>query len=150
MSGERRLLVGLIATTLIAGCANAPSLDFGTPVNMHVSTTPTSVELDAPGWLADISAVYLCPSQPTRVPDNAAERVNWTPGRDCEFMGSYPSRDGLTMSLPLSGLKPERRPKFDAAADWWVVLLDLDGDRVSAAVNSQFHAPTTASSAPAA
>jgi hypothetical protein len=140
--GERRLLVGLIATALIAGgCANAPSLDFGTPVNLHVTTTPTSVELDAPGWLADISAVYLCPSEPARLPDNAAERVNWTPGPDCEFMGSYPGRDGLKLSMPLSGLQPERRPKFDAAADWYVVLLDLDGDRVSAAINSQFHAP---------
>jgi len=144
MLGERRLLVGLIATALIAGgCANAPSLDFGTPVNVHVSTTPTSVELDAPGLVADISAVYLCPSEPARLPDNAAERVGWTPGPDCEFMGSYPSRDGLTLSMPLTGLKPDRRPKFDAAADWYVVLLDLDGDRVGSAINSRFHGPAS-------
>jgi hypothetical protein len=56
-------------------------------------------------------------------------------------MGSYPGRDGLKLSMPLSGIQAERRPKFDAAADWYVVLLDLDGDRVSAAINSQFHAP---------
>ena len=148
--GERRLLVGLVtvlgAALVAGGCINAPSLDFGTPVNLHVSTTPTSVELDAPGWLADISAVYLCPSQPAHLPDNAAERVDWTPGPDCEFMGSYPSRDGLKLSMPVSGIHSERRPKFDAAVDWYVVLLDLDGNRVGSAINSQFHAPSPAAS----
>ena len=148
MVGKRQLLVrlvGLIATALtVGGCVNAPPLDFGSPVNMHVSTTPTSVELDAPGWLADISAVYLCPTEPARLPDNAADRVKWTPGPDCEFMGSYPSRDGLKLSMPVSGIHAERRPKFDAAPDWYVVLLDLDGDRVGSTVNSKFHAPSPA------
>ena len=146
MGGKRRLLVTLAATALMAGgCVGSSSLDFGTPVNLHISTTPTTVELDAPGWFADISAVSLCPSEPARPPDNAAERVDWTPGPTCEFMGSYPSRDGLTLSLPLSGLKPERRPAFDAAPDWWLVLMDLDGNRVGSAINSRFHAPAVAS-----
>lgn len=146
MGSRRRLLAGLAAATFVAGgCVGGSSLDFGTPVNLHISTTPASVELDAPGWFADVSAVYLCPSEPARLPDNAAERVDWTPGATCEFMGSYPSRDGLTLSLPLSGLKPERRPAFDAAPDWWLVLMDLDGNRVGSAINSRFHAPVVAS-----
>jgi hypothetical protein len=146
MGGERRLLVTLVGVALIAGgCVGGSSLDFGTPVNLHISTTPTSVELDAPGWFADVSAVYLCPAEPARLPDSPAERVDWTPGDACEFMGSYPSTDGLTLSLPLSGLKPERRPAFDAAADWFLVLMDLDGNRVGSAINSKFHAPPAAS-----
>jgi hypothetical protein len=146
MGADRRGLVSLFATALIAGgCVGGSSLDFGTPVNLHISTTPTSVELDAPGWFANVAAVYLCPSEPARLPDSPADRVDWTPGAACEFMGSYPSRDGLTLSLPLSGLKPERRPAFDAAADWYLVLMNLDGNRVGSAISSRFHAPPRAS-----
>ena len=146
MAGRGRVLVGLAAATLIAGgCVGGSSLDFGTPVNLHISTTPTSVELDAPGWFADVSAVYLCPSEPARLPDSAQERVDWTPGAPCEFLGSYPSRDGLTLSLPLSDIMPERRPAFDAAADWYLVLMDLDGNRVASAINTKVHAPPRAS-----
>jgi hypothetical protein len=146
MGGDRRLVLSLLATAFIAGgCAGGSSLDFGTPVNLHISTTPTTVELDAPGWFADVAAVYLCPSQPAHLPDSPADRVDWIPGAACEFMGSYPSRDGLTLSLPLSGVSPERRPAFDAAADWYLVLLDLDGNRVGSAISSRFHAPPSAS-----
>jgi hypothetical protein len=147
MGPDRRLIAGLVVATVVAGgCVGGSSLDFGTPVNLHVSTTPTTVELDAPGWFADISAVYLCPVEPARLPDDAAKRVKWTPGSECEFMGSYPSSDGLKLSLPLSGLKSERRPAFDAAPDWYLVLMDLDGDRVGSAINSKFHAPSPAPS----
>ena len=76
MGPDRRLIAGLVVATVVAGgCVGGSSLDFGTPVNLHVSTTPTTVELDAPGWFADISAVYLCPDEPARLPDDAAKRV---------------------------------------------------------------------------
>jgi hypothetical protein len=143
MAADRRrtLAFGLTGALLVGGCGPA-SLDIGTPVNLHVWTTPTTVELDAPGWFADVSAVYLCPEEPPRLPDAAADRVGWTPGVGCEFMGSYPSRQGLTLSMPLDDIDVARRPAFDAARDWYIVLLDLDGDRVGAAIRSQFHAPT--------
>lgn len=133
----------VLVASLVAGCGNG-SLEIGTPVNLHVSTTPETVEVDAPGWFADISAVYLCPVAPAQLPFAPADRVGWTPGESCEFMGSYPSREGLTLSLPLDGLGAARRPAFDAAVDWYLVLLDLDGDRVGSAISSRFHSPSEA------
>ena len=44
--------------------------------------------------------------------------------------------------LPLADLAGETSAAFAAADDWYLLLLDLDGDRVSAAIRSRFTAPT--------
>jgi hypothetical protein len=136
-----RLIRTLAASALVAGCVAPGTLDGVMPVNLHVWTTPTTVEVDAPGWLADLSTVYLCPTDPPRIPDAAADRVDWTPGGGCHDYGTHPSRDGLTVSLPLVAIEGEERAAFEAAEDWYLLLLDFDGDRVSMAVRSRFHAP---------
>lgn len=150
MQADRRLgrapaVVAVIASVVaVTGCVvEAGSLDGpGGPVNMHVWTTPTTVEVDAPGWLADTSAVYLCASAPPVLPEDAADRVGWTPGGDCHDLGRHASRNGLRISLPLTALRGAPWPAFESAEDWYLLLLELDGDRVSTAVRSRFHAPS--------
>jgi hypothetical protein len=139
----QRPLAGLVLLPLLlGGCVLGPgTLDGATPVNMHVWTTPTTVEIDAPGWTVDVSAVYLCATAPPRLPDASTDRIAWTPGGDCHDFGTHPSRDGLTVSLPLADLAGTAWPAFEASDEWYVLLLDLDGDLVSSAVRSQFHAP---------
>ena len=130
---------------LAAGCAGGThTLDGALPVVMRVSTTPTSVEVDAPGWLADVSAVYLCADPPPPLADANADRKGWTPGGDCHDFGRHPSRDGLTVSLPVADLSGPERPAFAAAAGWYLLVLDLDGELVTAAARSRFHAPPLA------
>ncbi len=143
MRADRRALVAgaLAVSFLVGGCVGGQPLDIGTPINLHVWTTPTSVEVDAPGWFADISRVYLCPADPPRLPDGARERDGWTPGAGCQDFGTFPTADGLKTSLPLSALDADRAPAFDAAPDWFLLIVDLDGTRVASAVRSQFHAP---------
>lgn len=145
MKAERRLvfaatLIGAVAA--LGGCMAVPgSFDGPIAVSMHIRTTPTTVELDAPGWFADTSAVYLCAAAPPVLPEAAADRVGWTPGGECHDFGRHSSRDGLTISLPLSAMQGETWPAFEAAEDWYLLLLDLDGERVSSAVRSRFPAP---------
>ena len=138
--------VGPLATIALAvvltGCLAVPgAIDGPIVVDMHISTTSTSVDVDAPGWFADVSAIYLCPSLPPPLPDAAANRIGWAPGGDCHDYGTRPSRDGLTVSLPLADLDAPQRVAFDASPEWYLLLLDLDGDRVSSAVRSAFGAP---------
>jgi hypothetical protein len=143
MDADRRApLVGALAMSfLVGGCIGGTSLEIGTPVNLHVWTTPISVEVDAPGWFADVSRVYLCPKAPPQLPDGAREREGWTPGPGCQDFGSFRTEDGLETSLPLRAIDPDRRKAFDAAPDWYLLILDLDGTRVASSVRSQFHAP---------
>lgn len=142
MGGERRLVIGLALTAaVVGGCIGESSLEFGTPVNLHVWTTETTVEVDAPGWLTTVSSVYVCFERPPRLPSDNAQRVGWTPGASCQDYGSHASADGFTESLPLSMLDPARRERFEAASDWYLLLVAIDGDRATSAVSSRFHAP---------
>ena len=144
MGGDRRL-VGLALLAVVAGgCIGESSLEFGTPVNLHVWTTPSTVEVDAPGWLTPVSSIYLCHEAPPRLPSDSGARVNWTPGDACQDFGTYESRDGFRASIDVGLLDPARRPAFEAAADWYLLLVAIDGDRATSAISSRFHAPAGA------
>ena len=143
LSAVRALALALAATIVAGGCVLGPSsLDGPMAVNLHVSTTPTTVDVDAPGWFAPTSAVYLCPTDPPPLPDPGPERDGWTPGSSCHDFGQYPSRDGLVLSLPTADLAPSDRPAFAAADDWYLLLLDVDPTgRVTSATRSRFSRP---------
>ncbi len=136
------VIAGAALALLLSGCLAVPgAIDGPIAVDLHVSTTPTTVEVDAPGWFAETTAIYLCSASPPVLPEAAADRVGWTPGGACHDYGTRPSRDGLKVSLPLTDLAGETWAPFAAADEWYLLLLDLDGDRVSSAVRSRFGAP---------
>jgi hypothetical protein len=143
MRTERvRLLALTVASlVLVAGCAVPGSLDRVLPLPLRIRTTPTSVEVQAAG-LADTSAVYLCATAPPYLPNDPADRIDWKPGGDCHDYGTHDTRDGLDISLPLADLvgSPDAGA-FRAVPDWYLLLIELDGDRATSSVRSQFHAP---------
>jgi hypothetical protein len=140
----RRLPVALaLATMSLAGCELAgPALDGPIAVNLHVRTTPSSVEVDAPGWFADQTIVYLCHAEPPLLPEPGPERIGWRPDDRCFDYGTVPSDAGLQMSLPLDALAGDPWADFAAAPDWYLFLVEVDPtDRVLSAVRSRFAAP---------
>lgn len=140
-----RLLGASVLALTVTGCLAVPgAIDGPIAVDMHVATTPTSVEVDAPGWFADTSAVFLCPALPPPLPDAAADRIGWTPGVACQDYGRHPSPRGLTVSLPLGELTGKAREAFAASGEWYLVILEMDGERVSSAVRTAFGPPPLA------
>jgi hypothetical protein len=137
----RTVTVAAVALTVI-GCGPLQSrMDDVLPVALRITTTPTTVEIDAPGWLADMSAIYVCANPPPALPDSTTDRRGWTPGGDCHDFGRHPSGDGLAVSLQIADMAGPKWSTFQAASDWHVLVLDLEGDLVTSAVRSQFHAP---------
>ena len=141
MGADRRILGLALTAVLAGGCVGQSSLDFGTPVNLHVWTTPATVEIDAPGWLTSASSVYLCSEAPPRLPEDATKREDWSPGDACQDFGTYESPDGFKASIDLQQLDTARNPGFETAGDWYVVLVALDGDRATSSISTRFHAP---------
>lgn len=142
----RRLLAGgLLAAVaaVVGGCVlEGPALDGPIAVNLHVRTTSSSVEVDAPGWYADRTIIYLCHAEPPLLPEPGPERVGWRPDDRCHDVGTVASPDGLVASLPLTELAGEPWPDFAAAEDWYLFLVEIDAeDRVVSAVRSRFGAP---------
>jgi hypothetical protein len=130
------MAIALGACDLPAGAIDAPY-----PVNLHVDADATVVAIDAPGWYADTSGVFLCPTEPPGLPDPGDARIGWTPGRLCHDFGHHPSPGGLTIDLRLAELSADERALFAVAGDWYLLITDLDGDRVTGAVRSRFERP---------
>ena len=139
--GVVAVVLGVAVTTVTACTLPDVALDGPIAVNLHIRTTATSVEVDAPGWFAASTGIHLCPVAPPVLPAPGPARDGWTPGPPCHDYGTRFSVDGLIVSLPLADLAGETSAAFAAADDWYLLLLDLDGDRVTAAVRSSFTAP---------
>lgn len=137
-----RILLGITLAALLGGCLAVPgSADGPIAVPLHITPTATTIEVDAPGWFSDETAIYLCPTAPPVLPEDAADRVGWEPGAPCQAFGTAPSPNGLRASLPLDDIEAPVRPAFAASGEWHLLLLDLEGDRVSSAIRSAFDAP---------
>lgn len=136
-------MLGFLGAAVVAGCVYVPgSLDGPIAVDLHVRTTPTAVEVEAPGWYADRSDVHLCPVEPPPLPEPGPALIGWQPGPPCHGYGTWTSPDGLVASLPYDALAAGERETFAAAESWYVLLLDVDADgRVSTAVRSRFAVP---------
>ena len=133
-------LAALVA--LVSGCTLSPvALDGPIAVNLHIRASADMVEVDAPGWFAPTSSIYICAAEPPPLPEPGPERDGWTPGPGCHAYGTHPSKDGLAVDLPLADLGARERPAFAAASDWTLLLLSVEGDRVTSAVRSQFRRP---------
>jgi hypothetical protein len=141
----RSLVVLAVMAAMLAGCRLAPDiLDGGLATELRVYATPTTIEVDAPGWFADVSAVFLCPTDPPRLPEPGPDRVGWTPGGECHDFGRFPSSDGLKVSLSRADLLATGSSAFSSAPDWTLLLLDVEGERVVGAIRSSFNAPIDA------
>lgn len=138
----RVALAGAALAVASNACVLDPAaLDGPIAVNLHITPTPTTIDIDAPGWFAPVSGVHLCATAPPFLPDPGPARIAWTPGAGCHDFGRFASEDGLVATLPLDDLSGEERATFAAAPDWYVLLLELDGDRVDSAVRSRFTPP---------
>lgn len=137
-----RVVAVLIAATLVAGCRLPSSaLDGPLAVPLRIETTADSIEVDAPTWFAQETVIYLCPTDPPELPEPGPDREGWTPGSSCHDYGAVAAPDGLKASLPVAALTDAERPAFEAAPDWHLLLVKVDGTRATAAIRSRFSAP---------
>jgi hypothetical protein len=131
-----------LVALLVAGCRlPSEALDGPIAVPLRITPTATTVEIDAPGWYAADTVVYLCSAEPPALPEPGPAREGWTPGGACHDYGHVPSADGLTAVLALAELTEAERPVFEAVANWSVLLVGVEGDRATSAIHTSFAAP---------
>ena len=131
-----------IAGALLAGCRlPSDALDGPLAVPLRITATAESVDIDAPGWFAPKTSVYLCSSEPASLPEPGPDRNDWTPGTTCHAFGQVDANDGLHAVLATGDLTREERESFAAVADWFVLLVRVDNGYAAAAIHSSFRAP---------
>ena len=133
----------MLLAAIVAGCRlPSDALDGPLAVPLRITVTLAAVEVDAPGWFAADTAVYLCPTEPPALPEPGPDREGWTPGSGCHDYGRFAAPDGLRATLPLDALPEADRPAFDAADNWYLLIVKVEGARATAAIHSNFSAPS--------
>lgn len=144
LSGHRAASVaGLLLLAAVVGGCRLPSsaLDGPLAVPLRIEATADAVQVDAPGWFAPESAIYLCSTEPPELPEPGPDRDGWTPGASCHDYGTVAAPDGLKVTLPVDALTDAEQPAFEAAADWYLLIVKVEGVRATAAIHSSFSAP---------
>jgi len=103
--------------------------------------TGDAIEVDAPTWYAAQTAMYLCTSEPPPLPEPGPDRVGWTPMGPCHDFGQVAAEDGLHVTQSLDVLTEADRQALEAADDWYLLIVKLEGDRATAAAHSSFASP---------
>ena len=137
-------LTAIALVAALVGECRLPSsaLDGPLAVPLRIEATATEVHVDAPTWFAAVTAIYLCPTEPPELPEPGPDREGWTPGTSCHDYGKVAAPDGLIVSLPVDALTEAERPAFNAAGNWYLLLVKVDGVRATAAIRSSFPAPS--------
>jgi len=132
----------VLLVALVGGCRLPENaLDGPLAVPLRITATPDSIEVDAPAWYAPQTVVYLCSAEPPSLPEPGPNRVGWTPGASCHDYGRFAAPDGLSVSLPLAALSEAEQPAFDAAVDWYLLLVKVEGERIVAAIRTRLSPP---------
>ena len=142
MNPARVALILAIAGVLVAGCRlPSDALDGPLAVPLRISATADAIDVDAPGWFATETSVYLCSAEPPGLPEPGPDRDGWTPGATYHDFGRVAAPDGLHAVLGIGELTATERSAFASVPDWFVLIVKVDGDRATAAIRSSFRAP---------
>jgi hypothetical protein len=144
MSGARRAggprrIVGRLASMLLAGVAVAgcqAQIDAaGEPgdTQVLVSRSSSGLTVSAPEWRPPQTLVYLCPTAPIKTVAGLVDAGTISLSADCVTYGLIDTSRGLETTLGYGTIDATRRPTFESAPDWHLVLIGVrDGaaDRV--------------------
>jgi hypothetical protein len=129
----------------IGGCRLPENaLDGPLAVPLRITATAETIDIDAPTWYADSTAIFVCPTEPPALPEPGPQRDGWTPGGECHDFGRVRSPDGLATMLELDALSDEELARFLDANDWFLLLVAVEVDRANAAIHSSFPNPIRA------
>ena len=135
----------LLAALAVAGCRLPENaLDGPLAVPLRITATAEKIDVEAPSWYADETAIFICPSVPPSLPAPGPGRDGWTPGGSCHDFGRVRSPDGLATTLELDTMTNEELAPFVDARDWFLLLVAVEGDRATAAIQSSFPGPIRA------
>ncbi|MEA2535994.1 MAG: hypothetical protein QOF11_228 [Chloroflexota bacterium] len=124
----------LLAGAVLTGCqAQIDAAGEPGDTRVLVSRSSTALTVSAPEWRPPRTLVYLCPTAPTKTVAGLVDAGTITLPADCVAYGLIDTSRGLDTVLGYGTIDAARRPAFDSAPEWHLVLIGIrDGaaDRV--------------------
>jgi hypothetical protein len=135
----RGRIVGRLGPILLAGVAlvgcQAQIDAAGEPgdTRVLVSRSSSGLAVSAPEWRPPQTLIYLCPTAPIKTVAGLVDAGTISLSADCVTYGLIDTSRGLETTLGYGTIDATRRPTFESAPDWHLVLIGVrDGaaDRV--------------------
>ncbi len=129
--GRRHRVAGRLAPILVAGFVLAgcqAQIDAaGEPgdTQVLVSRSGSGLAISAPEWRPPRTLVYLCPAAPTKTVVGLVDAGTISLPADCVTYGLFDTAQGLEATLGYGTIDAARRPAFDSAPDWHLVLIGI-------------------------
>ena len=128
------LLWILLAAGVLAGCqAQIDAAGEPGDTQVLVSRSSSALTVTAPLWRPPQTLVYLCPVAPIKTVAGLVDAGSILLSADCVAYGLIDTSGGLETELGYGTIDAARRPTFESAPDWHLVLIGIrDGaaDRV--------------------
>lgn len=129
-----RLAWILGAAVVLVGCqAQIDAAGEPGDTQVLVSRSSSGLTVTAPLWRPPQTLVYLCPVAPTKTVAGLVDAGSISLSADCVTYGLIDTSNGLETTLGYGTIDAVRRPTFEAAPDWHLVLIgirDRAADRV--------------------
>lgn len=126
-------VLGLLVLSLVGCQAQLDAAAEPGDTQLIVGRDSTGLSLESPEWRPPETIVYLCPTAPTKTFATLADAGTISLSADCRSYGKLDTAQGLHTTLGFGALDASRRQRFEAAPQWYVVLVGVrDGnvDRV--------------------
>lgn len=121
-----RLLSALLGAAILAGCQ--AQIDAGGEpgdTRVLVSSSSSALVVSAPEWRPPQTLIYLCPAAPTKTFAGLVDAGTISLSADCVTYGLIDTSRGLETTLGYGTIDATRRPTFETAPDWHLVLIGV-------------------------
>lgn len=121
---------GLASITLgaavLAGCqAQIDAAGEPGDTQVLVARSSSGLTVSAPEWRPPRTLVYLCPVAPTKTVAGLVDAGSISLSVDCVNYGLIDTGRGLETTLGYGTIDATRRPTFESAPDWHLVLIGI-------------------------
>ncbi|MDP9482305.1 MAG: hypothetical protein M3P84_03685 [Chloroflexota bacterium] len=122
----RRLAFVAVAGAALAGCqAQIDAAGEPGDTQVLVSRSSSALVVSAPQWRPPRTLVYLCPVAPIKTVAGLEDAGSISLSVDCVTYGLIETGRGLEATFGYGTIDAARRPIFESAPDWHLVLIGI-------------------------
>lgn len=115
-------------TLVVGGCAQFDAADDLGATQLIMGREPGFLTAQSSLWSAKKTLFVLCPSEPRETQEGLADAGTLHLDPACQSYGLLDTPNGIDVRLGLGDIDAGRRATFDAAPEWWIVMIGVEGN----------------------
>lgn len=118
----------LAVVFVVAACAQFDAADDLGATQLIMGREAGFLTAQSSLWSAKKTLFVLCPSEPKETQEGLADAGTLHLDPECQSYGLLDTPNGIDLRLGLGDIDAGRRATFDAAPEWWIVMIGVEGN----------------------